>query len=54
VDTSYDDWPRVIATNLDGTFVCMRTGASWVVYGGMLQMGPQASSHLTSNDWRKV
>jgi NAD(P)-dependent dehydrogenase (short-subunit alcohol dehydrogenase family) len=24
VDTSYDDWRRVIATNLDGTFVCMR------------------------------
>jgi len=29
------------------------TGASWVV-GGMLQMGPQAGSHLTSNDWRKT
>ena len=29
------------------------TGASWVVHGGMLQMGPQAGSHLTSNDWRK-
>ena len=28
------------------------TGASWVVDGGMLQMGPQAGSHLTSNDWR--
>ena len=24
------------------------TGASWVVDGGMLQMGPQAGSHLTS------
>jgi hypothetical protein len=30
------------------------TGASYVVDGGMLQMGPQASSHLTSNDWRTV
>jgi len=28
------------------------TGASWVVDGGMLQMGPQAGSHLTSNNWR--
>lgn len=30
------------------------TGASWVVDGGMLQMGPQAGSHLTTDDWRKV
>ena len=29
------------------------TGASWVVDGGMLQMGPQAGSHLESGDWRK-
>ena len=29
------------------------TGASWVVDGGMLQMGPQAGSHLTSNEWRE-
>jgi len=28
------------------------TGASWPVDGGMLQMGPQAGSHLTSGDWR--
>ncbi|MHA7248734.1 SDR family oxidoreductase [Arthrobacter tecti] len=28
-------------------------GASWSVDGGMLQMGPQAGSHLTSHDWRK-
>jgi NAD(P)-dependent dehydrogenase (short-subunit alcohol dehydrogenase family) len=30
------------------------TGASWVVDGGMLQMGPQAGSHLGSDDWRRV
>jgi NAD(P)-dependent dehydrogenase (short-subunit alcohol dehydrogenase family) len=30
------------------------TGASWSVDGGMLQMGPQAGSHLTSDDWRTV
>lgn len=29
------------------------TGASWVVDGGMLQMGPQAGSHLTENAWRQ-
>jgi NAD(P)-dependent dehydrogenase (short-subunit alcohol dehydrogenase family) len=29
------------------------TGASWPVDGGMLNMGPQAGSHLTSNDWRR-
>jgi NAD(P)-dependent dehydrogenase (short-subunit alcohol dehydrogenase family) len=28
------------------------TGASWPVDGGMLQMGPQAGSHLSSDDWR--
>ncbi|MGI5132034.1 SDR family oxidoreductase [Pseudonocardia sp. CA-107938] len=30
------------------------TGASWPVDGGMLQMGPMAGSHLTSDDWRKA
>jgi NAD(P)-dependent dehydrogenase (short-subunit alcohol dehydrogenase family) len=30
------------------------TGASWAVDGGMLQMGPQAGSHLTNDDWRHV
>ena len=30
------------------------TGASWAVDGGMLQMGPQAGSHLSSDDWRQV
>lgn len=29
-------------------------GASFVVDGGMLLMGPQAGSHLTSGDWRTV
>lgn len=28
------------------------TGASWIVDGGMLQMGPQAGSHLESHAWR--
>jgi NAD(P)-dependent dehydrogenase (short-subunit alcohol dehydrogenase family) len=28
------------------------TGASWVVDGGMLQMGPQAGSHLGDHSWR--
>lgn len=28
------------------------TGASWAVDGGMLQMGPQAGSHLTDDAWR--
>jgi len=30
------------------------TGTSVVVDGGMLQMGPQAGSHITSHDWRDV
>jgi NAD(P)-dependent dehydrogenase (short-subunit alcohol dehydrogenase family) len=30
------------------------TGASWPVDGGMLQMGPQAGSHLPNDDWRRV
>ncbi|RAX18656.1 SDR family oxidoreductase [Pseudarthrobacter sp. AG30] len=29
------------------------TGAAWVVDGGMLQMGPQAGSHLAGDDWRQ-
>ncbi|CAL9349498.1 SDR family oxidoreductase [Streptomyces sp. enrichment culture] len=29
------------------------TGTSWTVDGGMLRMGPQAGSHLTSDDWRR-
>jgi len=30
------------------------TGASFVADGGMLQMGPQAGSHLASDEWRSV
>lgn len=30
------------------------SGASWVVDGGMLQMGPQAGSHLQSDAWRRA
>jgi len=30
------------------------TGASWAVDGGMLQMGPQAGSHITGDEWRSV
>lgn len=30
------------------------TGTSVAVDGGMLNMGPQAGSHLTGNDWRRV
>lgn len=29
------------------------TGASWTVDGGMLQMGPQAGSHLPDDAWRQ-
>lgn len=29
------------------------TGASWVVDGGMLQMGPQGASHISDDGWRK-
>ncbi|WP_369213312.1 SDR family oxidoreductase [Streptomyces flavofungini] len=29
------------------------TGASFVADGGMLRMGPQAGSHLRSDDWRR-
>lgn len=29
------------------------TGADWIVDGGMLQMGPQAGSHLFDGSWRE-
>ena len=38
---------------LAGADAAYVTGASWAVDGGMLNMGPQAGSHLTSNDWRR-
>jgi hypothetical protein len=37
---------------LAGPSAAYVTGASWVVDGGMLLMGPQAGSHLDSDDWR--
>lgn len=38
---------------LAGTDASSTTGASWAVDGGMLRMGPQAGSHLDSDDWRR-
>jgi NAD(P)-dependent dehydrogenase (short-subunit alcohol dehydrogenase family) len=38
---------------LAGPEASYTTGASWVVDGGMLRMGPQAGSHLTSDAWRR-
>ena len=35
VDTSYDEWRKIIATNLDGTFVCMRQAAKHMVKTAM-------------------
>jgi hypothetical protein len=29
------------------------TGASWIVDGGMTQMGPTAGAMLESDDWRR-
>jgi NAD(P)-dependent dehydrogenase (short-subunit alcohol dehydrogenase family) len=34
VDTSYGGWRKIIATNLDGTFVCMRRAAKHMVKAG--------------------
>jgi NAD(P)-dependent dehydrogenase (short-subunit alcohol dehydrogenase family) len=38
---------------LAGPAAAYVTGTSIVADGGMLQMGPMAGSHLTSNDWRR-
>ncbi|GAA1167819.1 SDR family oxidoreductase [Streptomyces hebeiensis] len=38
---------------LAGPDASYTTGASWAVDGGMLRMGPQAGSHLTSDAWRR-
>ena len=59
----YTDYDRVaVVTGSDsgigeaiavaGPAAAYVTGASYVVDGGMLLMGPQAGSHLTSDDWR--
>jgi NAD(P)-dependent dehydrogenase (short-subunit alcohol dehydrogenase family) len=41
-----------VVAMLAGPSASYVTGASYVVDGGMLLMGPQAGSHLTSDDWR--
>ncbi|KNB50744.1 SDR family oxidoreductase [Streptomyces caatingaensis] len=39
---------------LSGPDAAYVTGASWVVDGGMLRMGPHAGSHLRDDDWRRL
>ena len=34
LDTSYDEWRKIIATNLDAAFVCMRQAAKDMVQKG--------------------
>jgi NAD(P)-dependent dehydrogenase (short-subunit alcohol dehydrogenase family) len=34
IDTSLEDWRRVLSTNLDGTFLCTRTAARYFVRAG--------------------
>jgi NAD(P)-dependent dehydrogenase (short-subunit alcohol dehydrogenase family) len=41
-----------VVVSLAGPAGSYVTGSSWTVDGGMLLMGPQAGSHLTSDDWR--
>ena len=46
-----------IVSNIAGTPLASAqasyvTGASWPVDGGMLQIGPQAGSHIAADDWR--
>jgi NAD(P)-dependent dehydrogenase (short-subunit alcohol dehydrogenase family) len=41
-----------VVAMLAGPAAAYVTGASYVVDGGMLLMGPQAGSHLTSGQWR--
>jgi NAD(P)-dependent dehydrogenase (short-subunit alcohol dehydrogenase family) len=42
-----------VVTLLAGPAASYVTGSSWTVDGGMLLMGPQAGSHLTSDEWRR-
>ena len=55
-------WREVLATDLDGAFLCLQRAArrmvaagrgGRIVDGGMLEMGPMAGSHLESDDWRR-
>jgi NAD(P)-dependent dehydrogenase (short-subunit alcohol dehydrogenase family) len=41
-----------VVAMLAGPAAAYVTGASYVVDGGMLLMGPQAGSHLSSDEWR--
>ncbi|MEU4422020.1 SDR family oxidoreductase [Actinoplanes sp. NPDC024001] len=41
-----------VVAMLAGPDAAYVTGASWVVDGGMLLMGPQAGSHLPTAEWR--
>lgn len=34
VDLSYDEWRRVLATDLDGPFLCARAAARWMIAEG--------------------
>ncbi|MEU8820325.1 SDR family oxidoreductase [Actinoplanes sp. NPDC048796] len=42
-----------VVAMLAGPAAAYVTGSSWVVDGGMLLMGPQAGSHLTTDRWRE-
>lgn len=69
VDTSYDEWRKIIATNLDGTFVCMRQAAKYMIKlgkGGRLiavtsvhehqprvGSGPTTPPSMASADWSR-
>ncbi|MFF0049138.1 hypothetical protein [Streptomyces sp. NPDC005498] len=48
-----DGRTAVTTTALEDSTVSPLSGALWVVDGAMLRMGPQASSPLTSDSWRR-